>query len=67
MAGESLPSWTSTLADAAACGAAFAGAGALAAFMTEPDVTRGRRIAALAAILALLPAALAFSIARSGL
>ncbi|WP_223190137.1 hypothetical protein [Nonomuraea terrae] len=67
LAGESLPSWTSTLADAAACGAAFAGAGALAAFMTEPDVTRGRRIAALAAILALLPAALAFSIARSGL
>ncbi|PZG19625.1 hypothetical protein C1J01_11665 [Nonomuraea aridisoli] len=67
LAAESLPSSTSTLADAAAYGVACAFAGVLAAFMTEPSVARGWRVAALAAILALLPAALALSIARFGL
>lgn len=64
LAGESLPSWPSPLATAAAVSAAFASAGALAAFLTDRRAPRRRRIAALTAVLALLPAALAYALTR---
>ncbi|MEU8401348.1 hypothetical protein AB0C28_39680 [Nonomuraea sp. NPDC048892] len=67
LAGESLPSWTSPLADLAAAVAAFAGAGALAAFMTEPGVARWWKVVAALGLAALLPVALAASLARYGL
>ncbi|GAB2932797.1 hypothetical protein ACFMQL_05160 [Nonomuraea fastidiosa] len=62
LAAEPLPSWTSTLAHLAATGAMFAGAGALAAYVTEPRTSRGGRIAAIAGVIALLPAALAITL-----
>ncbi|MDP4501516.1 hypothetical protein [Nonomuraea turcica] len=67
LAGETLPSWTSQVADAVAAGAAFAGAGAVAAFVTEAGVARRWKVAAAVALVALGPVALAVSLARSGL
>lgn len=64
LAGESLPSWPSPLTAAAAVGAAFACAGALAAFVTDPRVPRLWRVTALTGLLALLPAALAYALTR---
>ncbi|GAA2206424.1 hypothetical protein GCM10009850_018820 [Nonomuraea monospora] len=66
LAGESLPSWTSSLADAAVAGAAFAGAGALAAFVTESGVSRRSRGLTALAVVALLPVALAAALTRHG-
>ncbi|GAA3103797.1 hypothetical protein [Nonomuraea salmonea] len=63
IAGEAVPSWTSTLAHVLATGAAFAAAGALAALMTEPRAARGARIAAITVVAALIPAALAAALA----
>ncbi|MBB6547517.1 hypothetical protein [Nonomuraea rubra] len=67
LAGESLPSWTSSLADAAVAGAVFAGAGALAAFVTEAGASRRRRVWTALAVAALLPVALVTSLTRHGL
>ncbi|MGP3961527.1 hypothetical protein ACTWPT_36580 [Nonomuraea sp. 3N208] len=67
LAGETLPSWTSQMADAVAAGAAFAVAGAVAAFVTEAGLARGWKVAAAVALVALAPVALALSLARSGL
>ncbi|MCK2217967.1 hypothetical protein MF672_029860 [Actinomadura sp. ATCC 31491] len=67
LAGEALPSWTSQWADLAAAGAAFAAAGAVAAFVTETKVARGWRLATGLALVALLPIALAMALARAGL
>nr|SBO99674.1 hypothetical protein BN4615_P9190 [Nonomuraea gerenzanensis] len=66
LAGESLPSWPSSLADAAVAGAAFAVAGALAAFVTEVGVSRRMRAAIAFAVVALLPVALAAALTRHG-
>ncbi|WP_157382926.1 hypothetical protein [Nonomuraea coxensis] len=65
LAGEALPSWTSQWADLAAAGTAFAGAGAVAAFVTESRVHRAWRVAAAMALVALPPLALALTLARS--
>lgn len=64
---ESLPSWTSPLANAVAAGTAFAGAGALAAFVTEPQVARRWKVVAALGLAALVPLALIASLARYGL
>ena len=55
---EPLAPWTSALA----AGATFAGAGALAAYVTAPRTPRGGRIAAIAGVVALIPAALAITL-----
>ncbi|WP_188192264.1 hypothetical protein [Nonomuraea sp. SYSU D8015] len=67
IAGEALPSWTSQAADALAAGAAFAGAGVVAAFVTEAKVARRWKVTTALALLALVPVALAVSLMRSGL
>ncbi|MEZ7132295.1 hypothetical protein ACBR40_43760 [Nonomuraea sp. AD125B] len=67
LAGEALPSWTSQWADLAAAGAAFAGAGVVAAFVTESRVHRGWRVAAALTLVTLPPLALALTLARSPL
>lgn len=67
LAGESLPSWTSSLVDAVAAGTAFAGAGALAAFVTEAQVARRWKVVAALGLAALVPLALIASLARYGL
>lgn len=61
-AAEPLPSWTSAPAHLVATGAMFAAAGALAAYVTEPRTPRGGRIAAIAGVAALIPAALAITL-----
>ncbi len=67
LAAESLPSWPSSVADGVLAGAAFAGAGALAAFVTESGVARRWKVAAGLGVVALLPVALVASLARHGL
>ncbi|MGR6915773.1 hypothetical protein ACU635_16130 [[Actinomadura] parvosata] len=67
LASEVLPSWTSQLADAATTGLVFAGAGALAAFVTEAGSPGRRRVVAALALVALLPVALATSVVRHGI
>ncbi|TMR93356.1 hypothetical protein [Nonomuraea basaltis] len=67
IAGEALPSWTSQLVDVVAAGAAFAGAGAVAAFVTEAKVARRWKVVTLLGLIALVPVALAMSWARFGL
>ncbi|MGI5287942.1 hypothetical protein ACQEVF_32015 [Nonomuraea polychroma] len=67
LAGEALPSWSSQMADAVAAGAAFAGAGVVAAFVTETGVARRWKVTAAVVLVALAPVALALSLARSGL
>ncbi|KAB8190838.1 hypothetical protein FH608_032770 [Nonomuraea phyllanthi] len=66
VAGDALPSWTSTLAHALAAGAAFAGAGGVAAFCTEPEVARRWKVVAALGLVALVPLAVALSWARFG-
>ncbi|MFB4282447.1 hypothetical protein ACBJ59_44630 [Nonomuraea sp. MTCD27] len=67
VAGESLPSSTSSLAHAAVAGAAFAVAGALGAFVTEAGVARRWRVAAWLGVAALVPVAFVASLTRYGL
>jgi hypothetical protein len=67
LAAESLPSWTSSVADAAVAGVAFAGAGALAAFVTESGASWRRRVWTALAVAALLPIALVAALTRHGL
>ncbi|WP_219461947.1 hypothetical protein [Nonomuraea rhizosphaerae] len=47
---EALPSWPSRFAHVVTAGGAFALAGAVAAVVTDGEVARGRRVAALAAV-----------------
>ncbi|MGN9845362.1 hypothetical protein ACTMTI_45305 [Nonomuraea sp. H19] len=65
--GEALPSWTSQFAHAATAGVAFAGAGAVAAFVTQTGVARRWKVATALVLVALVPAALAVSWARFGI
>jgi hypothetical protein len=44
LAGEVLPSWSSRFAHVVTAAAAFAVAGAMAAFVTDREVARGRRL-----------------------
>lgn len=67
VAGEALPSWTSAWADVVAAGTAFAGAGVVAAFVTETKVARRWKVTTALAVLTLVPAALVVSLMRSGL
>ncbi|MEO3796377.1 hypothetical protein ABGB14_39790 [Nonomuraea sp. B10E15] len=66
LAGESLPSWTSSFAHVVAAALAFGGAGAVGAFVTERGVARRWRVAAVLAVVALVPVALAVAVVRSG-
>ncbi|MFI6740758.1 hypothetical protein ACIBI9_48220 [Nonomuraea sp. NPDC050451] len=66
LAGEALPSWTSSLAHAVTAGAVFAGAGAVAAFVTEPGVARRWKVVTALGVVALVPAALVVTWARFG-
>ncbi|MEV0383082.1 hypothetical protein [Nonomuraea sp. NPDC050643] len=65
--GEALPSWTSPVAHAVTAGLAFAGAGALAAFVTEGRVARRWRVLTGVGVVALVPVALVVSYVRFGL
>ncbi|MBF8194739.1 hypothetical protein ITP53_55655, partial [Nonomuraea sp. K274] len=64
--GEALPSWTASYAHAVAAGAAFAGAGAVAAFVTHTGVGRRWKVATALGLVALVPLALVVSWARFG-
>ncbi|MEV0236191.1 hypothetical protein [Nonomuraea sp. NPDC050786] len=66
LVGEALPSWTSSFAHAVTAGAACAGAGAVAAFGTEPRVARRWKVTTAVGVIALIPAALVVSWARFG-
>ncbi|SEG87309.1 hypothetical protein SAMN05444920_10657 [Nonomuraea solani] len=64
--GETLPSWTWPAAAAVTAAVTFAGAGALAAFVTETRVARRWKVLAGVGVLALVPVALAVAYLRSG-
>lgn len=67
LAGEAMPSWTSSFAHAVTAGVSFALAGALAAFVTEAAVARRWRVTAVLGVVALVPVALITSLVRYGL
>ncbi|GAA3582341.1 hypothetical protein GCM10022419_074960 [Nonomuraea rosea] len=66
LVGESLPSWTSEFAHAVTAAVAFAGAGGLGAFLTEPGVARRWKALTALALVGLMPLALVVSWARFG-
>ncbi|MGW0803576.1 hypothetical protein [Nonomuraea sp. NPDC002799] len=64
--GEALPSWTSSFAHAVTAAVTCAGAGALAAFVTEAGVARRWKVVTTLAVVALVPVALVVSWLRFG-
>ncbi|MFC4123193.1 hypothetical protein [Nonomuraea zeae] len=66
LVGEALPSWTSEFAHAVMAAVTFAGAGGLAAFLTEPGVARRWKTVTTLALVGLLPLAFFVSWARFG-
>lgn len=64
-AGEAVPSWTGQLGHAVAAGAAFAGAGAVAAFVTDRELPRRWKVLAVLAVAGLAPVTFAVLWIRS--
>ncbi|MFC4009215.1 hypothetical protein ACFOY2_18420 [Nonomuraea purpurea] len=64
--GEALPSWTSSFAHAVTAAATCAGAGTVAAFVTEAGVARRWKVVTALAVVALVPIALVVSWVRFG-